>query len=670
MRIGIGLSRNPDAAAAAAEAVEQAKGGAPCADIALAFGSIRHDQKRLHAELCRRIDPAVLVGGTSYAEITNAGVSQESVAVLLLSLGGQRARFSHAEAGPKPYETGSALARALPARSPEAGGLPLALLFTALASGYENELVRGFTDSAGRMPVFGGMTCGDYAIDINDPRCWVNYQYAGPSLARQSSRLAVLDLDPARCRVGFGFGHGWKPVGPPVELTRCEGHKVYEVGGVPIFDYYRQFLGEAGSDDFFSQMMQRYGLCVLVGEGESRSLMKLPVLCDIKGGCVHFYPAEDLQGRRAQLIQASRQGLISGARGAAERCKAPLGGLEPALVMVVSCCTRYGILHSQVEREVDAVREVFGRGVPVFGYYSGGEIAPFLNGYNEVVDPANALAGSRYHASTLGLMALAFEGGVRAARVPEKGRCALDGARELARLRDLLAKSEEIQDSTESFLANLSRKSYRDAERIRKQNEVIFRYTPHEVWSRIGDSVARGEYELPDSEFNGCFLFLDVKGFTSYSEEHSPAEVVEALNGIFRPATEAIYACGGDVDKFIGDCIFAVFEKPEGALEAGRRLLALFQGLGSRGNPFTVRIGVNSGRAVRANVGSKGRREYTFIGDAVNTAQRLESNCSPGKLLLCEELYKKEPALFPRAERREIALKGKKKKITAYECSL
>jgi adenylate cyclase len=209
-----------------------------------------------------------------------------------------------------------------------------------------------------------------------------------------------------------------------------------------------------------------------------------------------------------------------------------------------------------------------------------------------------------------------------------------------------------------------------DSEQIRKQNEVIHRYTPHQVWSKIGTSVAAGQYELPESEFHGCFLFMDVKGFTSYSEEHGPSDVVAALNGIFKPATEAIYSCGGDVDKFIGDCIFAVFGKAEEALAAGRKLLELFNGLKAKGSPFTVRVGINMGRAVRANVGSADRREYTFIGDAVNTAQRLEANCTPGKLLVCEGLCKLGAGMFSAAERREIQAKGKKNAVVAYELSL
>lgn len=667
MRAAIGLSRDPDPGRAATQAVRQAKKSLPRPDLALVFGSIHYDQRKLHRALCRELDPQILLGGSSYAEITTAGVTKGSVAVLLLSLEDSALSFATAETGSDPYETGKALAGSL--SSPAGGGerMPVGLLFTAFVTGYENEMLRGLGKTLDRVPVFGGMTCGDYDLGMSHPDFWKNYQYAGPRLARKAARLALLDLPVAKFRLGFGFEHGWEPVGPPVELTRCLDNKVYEVDGLPVFDYYRQFIGKEAPDAFFELMIQRFGFSLLVGDGHS--VLKLPVASDFKEGCIAYFPAEDLQGRKVRLIQASRRGLLEGARRAAQACQAALDGAPPSLVLVVSCRTRNAILHSRMETEVQAIQEVFGKEVPLFGCYSGGEIVPFLNRYEDITSLSQRLSGSHYHTTTVGLLALASLPKARVS-VPRKASPAIreNGPAEVARLKELLSKSEEVLDTTESFLANLSRKSYRDSEQLRKQNEVIHRYTPHEVWNRVGASVARGEYEVPDSEFNGCFFFMDVKGFTSFSEEHPPAQVVSRLNEIFEPATRIIYERGGDVDKFIGDCIFAAFRDPEEAVEAARRILKLFEGLKAQGNPFTVRIGIHSGRAVRANVGSKDRREYTYIGDAVNLAQRLESNCTPGRMLLSEDLYRllKTP---PPAERREIQAKGKKAPVPAYECA-
>ncbi|MDD5656061.1 MAG: adenylate/guanylate cyclase domain-containing protein [Elusimicrobia bacterium] len=665
MNIGIGLGQDPDPERAAADAVRQARRTVPDPGLALAFGHIRMDQNRLHRALCREIDPGLLLGGSCYAHITNAGVGKDGVAVLLASFDGPGLRISGADIGADQRETGRALARALPPRP--AGGKAVGLTFAGITNGREQELLRGIEDVLGAAPLFGGLCCGDFDLGMRHPDFWTNYQYSGPRLTKAAARLAWLDLDAADLGAAFGFAHGWQPVGPVVEFTRCRGNKVYAVDGMPVMDYYRQFLGTGHSDKFFELMIQRYGFSLQV-EGDARSRVKLPVACDFEDGGIAYAPFEELQGRKARLLLSSRAGLLQGAREAAQNCLRALGGRKPDLILAVSCCGRSAILHSRVDQEIEVVRSVLGADAPIFGCYSGGEFGPCLSRYEEIVDRSQPSRGSQYHTTTICLLALKA-GRPAVASVPMPA-ARPGSAGDAARLRDLLAKSEDIQDDTELFLANLSRKSYEDGERLRRQNEVIHRYTPHQVWTRVGEGAARGEFELPDSEFRGCFLFLDVKGFTGYSEDHGPSDVVSALNAIFKPATEAIYACGGDVDKFIGDCIFAVFSEPEPALRAGRRLLELSRELQARGSPFAVRIGINSGRAVRANVGSRERREYTFIGDAVNTAQRLEANCAPGRLLVCEELYGLAGKLFASAERKELKVKGKKNVVTCYELGL
>ena len=652
MEIGIGLGQGADPARAAREAVRQARRAVKKPSLALVFGSIDLDQRKIHRALCEELDPRILIGGSSYAEISTAGATKRSVVALLLGLDGARVDLTCTDFKKTPFDTGLALARGLP----EPAGLPLALLFASIATGHDNETIHGLRSRLARAPVFGGMCCGAYDLGMDDADFWTNYQYSGPRLTRRGARLALLDLPRGDYAASFAFEHGWQPVGPEVTLTRCDGPKVYEVEGMPVFDYYRQFVGDERDDEFFRLMIQRYGFSLPLGGG--RSVMKLPVECDFKRGCITYFPAENLQGKKVRLIQASRKALVEGSRAAARRCLDALGGVPPRLIVMVSCCTRNAILHSKMDGEVSAVREVFGYDVPIFGYYSGGEIVPYESRY-----AASAASGSAYHTTTVALLALGSRKRPKKVSVPRCEDCPPDKAGDL---RALLDKSEEILDGTEAFLANMSRKSYQDAEKLRRQGEVIYRYTPHDVYSRIGRNAARGRYELTDADFRGAFLFMDVKGFTSYSEKHGPCEVVAALNQLFEPATDAIYACGGEVDKFIGDCIFAAFKSPRNAVEAAARILTLFSRL--KGTPFSVRIGINAGRAVRANVGSQSRREYTYIGDAVNLAQRLESNATPGRLLVSDQVYRAARTLLSDASRKKIQVKGKTAPIVCWDC--
>jgi len=667
MQIGIGLGRGPDAAQAALEAARQAKQAVAKPDVALVFASTFLDQKAAHRALCAELDPNILIGCSSYAEISPAGVTQDSVAVLLLQLPGAKVSFAQTPVVSRPFEAGEDLASQLSL----SGGAtwPLGLMVTGISTGYENEILHALREKLGGMPVFGGVGCGKYNLGLSHPEFRKYFQYLGPELAPHGARIALLELPKKDAALAFGFGHGWQPVGPETTVTRAKGHHVYEVDGVPIIEFFRQFLGDGHKDDFFELMIQRYGFAMLLeGKFEGRSLLKLPVRLDPKHGSLEFWPAEDMQGRRVRLIQCSRQDMIEGARQAAVSCREALGGVPPALVLMVSCCTRKDILHSRVEKELAAVREVFGKDVPVFGYYSGGEIAPFLNRSPEITDPKLPFSGSYYHTTSVALLAIGSRGAAAFGGLTGPDRAAASSDAEVARLSQLLAKSEEVLDNTESFLSNLSRKSYRDGERLKHQADVIHRYTPHSVFSSISENVAKGVYEVGDAEFTGCFMFLDVKGFTSFSEDHPAAEVVKALNELFDPATRVIYENGGDVDKFIGDSIFAAFKTAEEALRCGRKLVTLFEERKRKGSPFSVRIGISSGRAVRANVGSRERREYTYIGDAVNLAQRLEGQCTPGRLLISEALFKKACVPFSEVERKEIAVKGKRKPVVCYEC--
>lgn len=665
MRIGIGLGLDRDAAKAARDAVAQAKRAVPEPQLALAFGGVTCDQQAVHAALASVLDPTILFGGSSYAEITPAGVTKGSVAVLLLSFEDGAARVGGGAVGKDSAETLANLT------GPFVGAaarrrLPLGLFFTSIDGSYDDAFLSGIARELGGVPVFGGITATNYDLGMSHPEFWKNYQYSGARLTRDEARIALLDLPQEGFKFAFGFESGWDPVAPPVTITRAEKELVYEVDGVPVVEWYRQFIGREQSPEFFELMVQRYAFALEVADG-AQQVLKLPVKVDFDAGWIRFIPSEDMRGKKVRLIQASRRGAVDGARRAAERCRDALDGWKPELLLVVSCCTRNMVLHSRLEAELDAVRGVFGPDVPVFGYYSGGEILPFLSRYEDVVDPAKRLGGSRYHAGTIGVLALGAKAGPAAVSVPERIVRFEDPAARAERLHGMLSTSEQILDDTETFLRNLSRKSFLDGERIQKQAEIIHRYTPHDVWEAVAAGVERGEDDLYDAEFEGAFLFLDVKGFTAYSEKHGSEEVVKVLNEIFEPTTEIIYRFGGDVDKFIGDCIFAAFRDKRAALDAGRAVLEMFRELKRRGNPFEVRVGVNAGRAVRANVGTRSRREYTFIGDAVNTAQRLESNCTPGRMLISENLYDLVRSEFPEAERRMIAAKGKTAPVTAFE---
>jgi adenylate cyclase len=136
---------------------------------------------------------------------------------------------------------------------------------------------------------------------------------------------------------------------------------------------------------------------------------------------------------------------------------------------------------------------------------------------------------------------------------------------------------------------------------------------------------------------NLAVLFADIVGFTSLTEGMPPEDVVSLLRQFHERMTEQIFACGGTVEKYVGDAIVAVFGVPaESALDAGNALkcadgmLATLdrwnEARGLAGEPvLSMGIGVNYGPAVVGDVGSEHGMSFTVIGDTVNTASRLQS---------------------------------------------
>ena len=130
-------------------------------------------------------------------------------------------------------------------------------------------------------------------------------------------------------------------------------------------------------------------------------------------------------------------------------------------------------------------------------------------------------------------------------------------------------------------------------------------------------------------------LFSDIRGFTTLSETRTPEQVVDLINRYFSLQVDVVWRHGGTLDKYIGDCIMAMWGAPLDdaqharnavacALDMADTLLAFKRELGAEHLDFDVGIGLHSGAAVVGLIGSDKRREYTAIGDTVNLASRIE----------------------------------------------
>jgi adenylate cyclase len=174
-------------------------------------------------------------------------------------------------------------------------------------------------------------------------------------------------------------------------------------------------------------------------------------------------------------------------------------------------------------------------------------------------------------------------------------------------------------------------------------------YLPAQVFDLI--SATGGSTELGGTVQEITVLFADIRGFTTLSEELDAREVVQLLNEFFTAMSGVILQCGGTLDKFIGDCVMALFgapvhfpDSPQRALDAATAMQRCVAGLNTtraKRNQHQVKIGIglHHGLAVVGNVGSADRMQYTAIGDTVNIAARLVSLAAPDQILVSGEMH-------------------------------
>ncbi len=177
---------------------------------------------------------------------------------------------------------------------------------------------------------------------------------------------------------------------------------------------------------------------------------------------------------------------------------------------------------------------------------------------------------------------------------------------------------------------------------------------------------------------NIAVMFADVRNFTSICEYSDPENVSRFLNVFFTNATKIIFKWGGTVDKFIGDCVMAIFNAPYDiddyiyrCVMAGKEIINFVKAERENfkrdfGYDIAVGIGINAGEAIVGNLGSSDIMEYTAIGDTVNTAARIESIAGENQLLIYESCYNEIKGRIDCEFFSEIELKGKKEKVRIY----
>ncbi|MEO0106159.1 MAG: adenylate/guanylate cyclase domain-containing protein [candidate division WOR-3 bacterium] len=234
--------------------------------------------------------------------------------------------------------------------------------------------------------------------------------------------------------------------------------------------------------------------------------------------------------------------------------------------------------------------------------------------------------------------------------------------------------NDEIGDLTKAF--NNMARSLKEKEQIK---DAFRRYVSHQVAEEIFKNPGKYLETLKGVRKKVTILFADIRGFTPLAEKLPAEEVVFLLNQVLSMMTDVIFKWEGTIDKFIGDCIMAIFGAPiahiddtnraiNAAIDIQKAIEEMNQSLmKDNKGPIRIGIGINTGEAVVGNIGAKDRLDYTVIGDSVNLASRLEGVAKGGEIIISETVFNEATGPFRFSEPMLLKVQGKEMPVKIFK---
>jgi PAS domain S-box-containing protein len=191
------------------------------------------------------------------------------------------------------------------------------------------------------------------------------------------------------------------------------------------------------------------------------------------------------------------------------------------------------------------------------------------------------------------------------------------------------------------------------------------------------DQIDPNSLQMGGKRADITILFADIRSFTSYSEKHTPEDLVTVLNCYLAAAADAVLANEGTVDKFLGDAVMAWFNaplpQPDHTLRAVKSALAIREAVAALHETLPEEahldfgVGIHYGEAVLGWIGTEKRLEYTAISDSVNSCKRLQENATRNQILISREAYERVRDEVEARPVIPLLVKGKTQPIDVYE---
>ena len=269
--------------------------------------------------------------------------------------------------------------------------------------------------------------------------------------------------------------------------------------------------------------------------------------------------------------------------------------------------------------------------------------------------------------------------------------------KELKILRKKLARSEanritleEMWDRNSKLFETLNKEIEEQRHLIHQKSEELYglaqklaKYLSPQVYN----SIFTGERDVRLETYRKklTIFFSDIVGFTSKTDSMEPEDLTFMLNSYLDSMAQIVQKYGGTLDKFIGDAVLVFYGDPETKgvqedalacvqmavdMQQSIRVLQKKWSTHGIGGLFQVRMGITTGFCTVGNFGSEERMDYTIIGNRVNLASRLESNASPGRILISEDTYSLVKEHFDFEQKDPIQAKGFERPVDVFQLLL
>ena len=311
-----------------------------------------------------------MIGGTTAGEISTKGLSVNSVVVMALNSKDIKFHVGIGRnIGKGEVNAGKALAKSVLKKGSKKNANTLVMLPDGLA-GDGLAIIKGVQQILGNDFEIVGGALGDEANFKN------TYQYYNGKVY-DNVVVGMLISNTGKIKTSTGVMHGWESIGNRFKCTKAKGGVVYKFGDKKALDFYRELLGKDRG-----KKLPAIGLEYPMGliderakiEGYDYFQIRAPVGIGEKDGSVTFAAAIP-EGKEVTLTYSSRSTIINGSKLSAMQAKKTLKG-KARLILMFSCVARKLVLGRRTNEEINVVKKVFGKDVPIFGFYTYGEIGP------------------------------------------------------------------------------------------------------------------------------------------------------------------------------------------------------------------------------------------------------------------------------------------------------